>query len=763
MATLIETAPDAVLALAKDSGDEGDINDTVHRKVRTPLVALATDIAADGSFGERWLLVDAASVRVIDVPPTGSVSVSLEVAFEDIASANVGHFTGSGNLILGLRGGTVVQALRYTPAKARQFGIAARIIEAISQTGQIDKLLDVEIPLQKCPKCGKPLAADTKVCSFCLDKRATLLRLASYARPYGTRVATIIALSFIGIGLSLISPVLTTKVLTDRVLIPHQHESWIAWLVLGSLLLATIGTAIGIWRGRVSAWLSNHMVFTVRSEVYSRLQELSVSYFDKRQVGSLMTRVTQDVNELQSFLVDGVQVLFVNVLTIVGVFAVMLRFNPVLTLIAAIPFPITIYLTRRLWKRLQSRLHRMYYLRSSLGGLIAAVLSGVRVVKAFNQEQRERERFNSKARDLFGAQLVLEQTWSTVFPLMAAIATAGTFLIYYVGGKQVFYGTSLGGARMTLGTLQLFLVYLGFLMGPVQQLSRIADWISRSTAAAERVFEVIDAPIDVQMQPTPVQAPHIEGSVELRDVRFSYDRAVDVLQGVSLVVKPGEMIGLVGPSGAGKSTLINLLSRFYDVNEGSILIDGVDIRELDINDLRRQVGVVLQEPYLFPGSIRDNICYARKDATFEQVMRAAKHANAHDFVMRLTDGYDTYVGERGARLSGGERQRISIARAILHDPRILILDEATASVDTQTEKQIQDAIGFLVKGRTTFAIAHRLSTLRNASRLVVLDKGKIVEVGSHDELLALPDGVYRRLVEMQQAVNKIRDEVFIVQ
>lgn len=772
MATLIDAAPDAVLAIAGVTDENGAYahadqaapdqsrNNPVKR---TPLVALEADIGLDGKFSKLWLIVDHASVQVVEEPRSAKPEIALEVAIEDIATATVDHFTGSGNLQLQMRSGAVIEAVRYTPSRARQFSLAARVIENLAQGEPVDHLLKTEFPVQKCDKCGTPLAADTKVCPMCIDRRATLMRLAGYGGPYLARVVLMVSLSFAGTGLSLIAPMLTTKILIDRVLMPHRHEAWILRLVIGSFALSLIGAGISIWRGRVSAWLSNHMVFMIRTQVYNKLQDLSVSYFDKRQVGSLMTRVTQDVNELQSFLVDGVQVFFVNILTIIGVFMIMLHFNPVLTLIAIVPLPLTIYMTRRLWKSLWARLHRMFYLRSSLNGFIGATISGVRVVKAFNQEQRERDRFNVKATDLFKAQLVLEQTWSTVFPVMATVATAGTFLIYYFGGIQVFHSTTFGGARMTLGTLQLFLVYVGFLMGPVQQLSRIADWISRSTTAAERVFEVIDAPIDVHTESDAVRMPRIQGAVELRDVRFSYDNATDVLQGVSVTINPGEMIGLVGHSGAGKSTMINLLSRFYDVNEGAILVDGVDIRNIDLSDLRRQVGVVLQEPFLFPGTIRDNISYSKKDATFEQIMRAAKHANAHDFIMRLTDGYDTYVGERGARLSGGERQRISIARAILHDPRILILDEATASVDTETEKQIQDAIGFLIRGRTTIAIAHRLSTLRNADRLVVLEKGKVAEVGSHDELLALPDGVYRRLVDMQQAVNKLREESLLVE
>ncbi len=442
----------------------------------------------------------------------------------------------------------------------------------------------------------------------------------------------------------------------------------------------------------------------------------------------------------------------------------MLRYNWQLTMLALLPLPLTVYLTRKLWKAMQKRLHRFYHLRSNLGGLVNTVLSGMRVVKAFAQEQSESDRFNNKSTTLFNAELVVERTMSTVFPVLGVIAMSGTFIINYLGGYDVYhnYGNDpLHG--MTLGTLQLFLVYLGMLMAPIQGMTRIADWVSRSTTAAERVFEVLDTEVEVADDADAVRMRHIHGKVELKNVRFSYDKNRLILDDVNLIVEPGEMIGLVGHSGAGKSTIINLLSRFYDVSEGAILIDDVDIRQIAMSDIRSQIGVVLQEPYLFPGTVRDNIAYAKQSATMEEILRAAKAANAHDFIVRMPDGYDTWVGERGARVSGGERQRISIARAILHDPRILILDEATASVDTETEKQIQEAITRLVKGRTTFAIAHRLSTLRDADRLVVIEKGKIVEVGTHDQLLAKHDGYYRKLVDMQQAVNKLRDEAQLVE
>jgi ATP-binding cassette subfamily B protein len=815
--SLTKTPPDSVLSsleIARSSssnassplGDHGNGHKTNghkangHAPIEAPKkaesddhglsMALASDIAADGTFGERWLLVDERHVRVFSPDGEGPAKLDLDVPLSDLKLARAEMLVGNGVLELVTKDGRVLQAVRYTQALAPQFNGAARALESfiIGETPPESVLEGFERKF--CKKCGLPLPEDTSVCTACIDKRATIARMMGYGAPYKAQAAGVVFLSLFGVLLSLITPILTTRVLTDMVLIPHQHESWIGLIVIAAIVLAIAGLAVSVWRARLAAWLMTHMVFSLRTEVYNKFQTLSLSYYDKRQAGSLTARVTQDVNELRNFLVDGVQFFFVNSLQIIGILIVMLRFNPRLTLLALIPVPLTIYLTRKMWHALWRRMHRFWHLRSTLAGLVNTVFSGMRVVKAFAQEQREEERFREKSYGLFQAELTVERSLATIFPILAIIATAGTFIIYYSGGREVFHtiaaapapihGASANsvsgffvqalksfvnpppGGKMTLGTLQLFLVYLGMLMGPIQGMTRIADWLSRSSAAAERVFEVLDTDVEVDDDQHAIAMPYIYGAVELKDVRFTYDKNKMVLEGVSIDVKPGEMIGLVGHSGAGKSTIINLLSRFYDVTDGQILIDGIDIKKIKVDDLRRQIGVVLQEPFLFPGTVRDNIAYAKPDASIEEIMRAAKAANAHDFVMRLPDGYDTWVGERGARLSGGERQRISIARAILHDPRILILDEATASVDTETEKQIQEAISHLVQGRTTFAIAHRLSTLRNADRLMVMEKGKVAELGTHDELLSKPEGVYKRLVDMQQAVNKLREETVVL-
>jgi ATP-binding cassette subfamily B protein len=381
--------------------------------------------------------------------------------------------------------------------------------------------------------------------------------------------------------------------------------------------------------------------------------------------------------------------------------------------------------------------------------LVGDALQGIRVVKAFGQEPTEMYRYGEANHDLVEQNIRADGMWQGVFPLFALISTSGAILVWYFGGWMVLRD------EITLGTLMAFTAYLGMFFGPLQWFSQAINWTSRAMAAADRVFEIMDTPSDVPDDIEPVVMEQVKGRVVLHQVTYGYETHHPVLKDINLTVEPGEMIGLVGHSGAGKSTLINMICRFYDPNQGFIIIDGVPLKKIKQEELRKQIGVVLQETFLFDGTITDNIAYSKPDATPEEIMRAAKIANAHDFIVRLPDGYDTRVGERGHRLSGGEKQRIAIARAIVHDPRILILDEATASVDTETERQIQEAISRLVKGRTTFAIAHRLSTLRNADRLVVLDKGQIAEIGTHEELLD-KQGVYFKLVEAQRELSKIR-------
>lgn len=739
--------------------------DTALRAIRNgsgdqPLsVAVRTDLDRSGTLADRWVVADSEALRVFATGEGDTARLEMTVPLEGVTGARTETLVGGGALVLS-RGSDLVEVARYTtPLGGRMAGVA-RVLDAVAQGKELpDAGLD-EIE-RSCAKCGRALPKDTDVCRFCFDKRATLVRLLSYARPFRVHAALLLILMLAGTWASLV-PGIIVRDLTDDVLSPTRPTALdaryarLGWLVLALLGSHVLGAALSIGRGRLSAFLSASLTFRIRTQLYEKIQQLGLSYYDKRQTGTILTRVTQDVNELNNFLVDGLQILVVNGLTLVGILVIILVQNWLLTLLVLVPVPLVVYATVRLWKFLWSRLERLWHLRSQLAAGINSALNGARVVKAFAQERREVDRFYSRAQSLFTVNLDLENWWATLFPIMGLLMMSGLFVVWYVGGRDVVGGT------MTLGTLNLFFFYLGQLYGPLQGLTRIADWLSRALTSAERVFEVMDTTPDVADDVNAVPLPDMKGAVTFEKVSFGYDKARRVLEDFELDVKPGEMIGLVGHSGAGKTTVINLIARFYDPVEGRVLIDGIDMRQVKLHDLRRQMGIVLQEPFLFPGTIAENIAYARPESGREEILRAAKAANAHDFIMRFPDGYDTQVGERGARLSGGERQRLSIARAILHDPRILILDEATASVDTETEKQIQEAIQRLISGRTTFAIAHRLSTLRHADRLVVVEKGKIAEVGTHDELMHKENGIFRRLVEMQTEINKLRAEQLVV-
>jgi ATP-binding cassette subfamily B protein len=738
---LVEELPPTIeTALKHQRNGSGDLPLTV---------AIKADLAPDGQLGERWVVADEKTVRVLGQNGEAQLSLSLS----ELNGAQTEQLVGGGALFVE-KGSDRIELVRYTTPLAGNMAGVARALDAVAKGRELpDAALD-EIE-KKCPTCGRALSKNSDVCRFCFDKRATFFRLLSYAAPYRWHAVLLTLLMFAGTAAGL-APGYIIKVLTDQALAPTSPLSlpsrygilgfWVGGLVLASLL----GLGLSIWRGRLAAYLSANITLSIRTRLYQKMQKLSLSFYDKRQTGTLLNRVTQDVNELNNFLVDGLQILVVNGLTLIGVLAILLWQSWKLTILVLVPVPLAIFATIRIWKYLWGRLERVWHLRSALAASLNATLNGARVVKAFAQEDREINRFQKRVGSLFTANLDLENWWATLLPILGFVMGAGGFVVWYLGGRQVV------GGEITLGTFQMFFFYLGQLYGPLQGMTRIADWLGRALTSAERVFEVMDTEPDIKDALEPVPMPQIRGDVTFRNVGFSYDKARRILDDISFEVKAGEMIGLVGHSGAGKTTIINLLSRFYDPIEGEILIDDVPMKNIKLDDLRRQFGIVLQEPFLFPGTISENIAYAKPDASRVQIMRAAKAANAHEFILRFPDGYDTQVGERGVRLSGGERQRISIARAILHDPRILILDEATASVDTETEKQIQEAIQRLIKNRTTFAIAHRLSTLRNADRLLVIEKGKLTEMGTHDELMANDTGTFKKLVEMQTAVNKLK-------
>jgi ATP-binding cassette subfamily B protein len=543
------------------------------------------------------------------------------------------------------------------------------------------------------------------------------------------------------------------KVAEELVKLQAQSKSQL-WIV-GMYLAGLLATAILAWlldwsKSAVMAWLSERISADLRNQTYAHLQRLSLEFFGGKRTGDLLSRLSTDSERICSFLSDNVVDFAADVLMILGTTVVLFMIDPVLALAALSPLPLIAWLVYHLRGKLTYGFQRGGRAWGAMTSVLADTIPGIRVVKAFAQEKREIERFRRSNDLVLKANDRVNTVWTFFWPIVVLLNQIGLLAVWACGAWRLF-GQPISTDPFTIGALTAFLTYIGRIYIRLESMSRMFTATQRAAASAQRIFDILDREPSVPEPRYPVHPGRLQGEVEFRGVDFRYGNRA-IVQDLNFKIKPGEMIGLVGPSGAGKSTLVNLVCRFYDVGEGAVLADGVDIRSFPVEEYRRNIGIVLQDPFLFYGTVAENIAYGRPDATRDEVMEAARAARAHDFILRLPLGYDSLVGERGQSLSGGERQRISIARALLIDPRILILDEATSSVDTETEREIQQALDNLIEGRTTIAIAHRLSTLRRANRLIVLERGRIAEVGQHDDLIKT-DGVYARLHRAQMELT----------
>lgn len=719
------------------------------------LLCAPTDIDRQGRYTRQWLVATEDRVMVVGEEPPAPVLVGFGLR----KPTEYRLHTGVGSGILTARiDGIVVDVLRYSNREAYRFERVVQKLETLRTGGQLEIHYEDEHDPRRCEKCKLLLDQPGSACQFCVSRGRVLSRMLKLMAPYRKQAALMMALLLVGIALDLVSPQLTMH-LVDHVLPANPGEAaelrlrgdGAGYREATRGLLAVVGILAGVqvlravvnvFNGRLASRVGTAVTHDMRSRLVGHLQQLSVGFYDKQQVGSLVGRVAYDTEALHGFIWQLTGGFLLQLMMVMGVGVMMFSLDAKLAAYALLPAPLIMGATVFFWRYIYPRYYQAWDASSKQAGTLSGMLSGVRVVKAFSQEERELARFNRTSSLLRQSKNNVDCAIGTFNPLVGIVFQLGGWIVWYVGGRDVIDG------RMTLGELMAFFGYLWMFYGPLAALPQFTNWLTQFVTQANRLFEILDTPAAIAEPEEPVRLGTMRGEVRFEKVTFGYNRHAPVLRGLDLHIRAGEMIGVVGASGSGKTTLINTLCRFYDVDEGRVTIDGVDVRRIAKNELRSQIGVVLQEPFLFRGSIRENLAYGKPDASEEEVLAASKAGNCHDFIMRQPHAYDTWVGERGAGLSGGERQRVSIARVLLTDPRVLILDEATSSVDAESEAAIQAALREVVKGRTTIAIAHRLSTLRHADRIVVMDRGQVAEIGAHDELMAR-NGMYARLVHLQ--------------
>ena len=719
------------------------------------LFAVCGEISREANYSSCVLLATRSHIFSYDF---GKNECSEKYAFEDIEDIYNKRMYGNGIMRLILKSGEKVDLFRFTFTVTALCDAVVTFVKDINNGESVENANKVveavyEKMLSVCPKCGRTLSAPGVPCVHCMSKRRILKKLGGYIKPEALILIISVIISIVTTGITLLPPLLT-KSLVDEIL-PNSDYGALAAVVVLLITVHIIHYVLSGLRGYMLRVSGNKIIAKLRTDVYEKAQYLPMRFYDKTSTGSVINRISSDTATLQAFMLRITQEVVVQFFKLIGIIIIMLVINPQLTLLSLIPVPLVVIGSRIFRKKIAPFYRRIWRRSSAVTSVLTDTIPGIRVVKSFTNEKNATSRFASTVDEWRKTDTKAGKILNAYPAIINCLIQLGGVVIWALGGKMVIDQMGIENPTITIGLLVSFISYATMFYGPVDFFANLSDSMQNATASLERIMDILDAEPEHNFGKGNTDAD-MAGVIEFKNVNFSFDRTKKVLKNINLRIEPGDIVGIVGTTGSGKSTLINLLLRYYDHYEGKITVGGVDIRKIDMEYYRSNIGYVQQEPQMFHDTIYNNICYGNGEFSVDEVINAADVANAHEFIVRQPDGYDSVLGERGVGLSGGERQRLSIARAVLRNPKMLVFDEATAAVDSETEHLIQDAIEKLISGRTTIMIAHRLSTLSKANKIVVVDNGEIIECGTPEELMSMK-GKYYKLVQIQSMADKVNE------